>query len=39
MNWHPHLHVLAPAGAFRTDGSFIPSPIFDPAVLRDNVIF
>jgi hypothetical protein len=34
LNWHPHLHVLAPAGAFRTDGSFIPSPVFDAAVLR-----
>ncbi|MDA8180294.1 MAG: transposase [Deltaproteobacteria bacterium] len=34
MNWHPHLHVLAPAGTFRTDGSFIPSPVFDAAVLR-----
>jgi hypothetical protein len=20
LNWHPHLHVLAPAGAFRADG-------------------
>lgn len=39
LNRHPHLHVLAPAGAFRTDGSFIPSPVFDAAVLRDNVIF
>jgi hypothetical protein len=35
LNWHPHLHVLAPAGAFRTDGSFVHSPLFDPAVLRD----
>ena len=26
LNWHPHLHVLAPAGAFRTDGSFAHSP-------------
>jgi hypothetical protein len=34
LNWHPHLHVLAPAGAFRTDGSFIPSPVFDAAGLR-----
>ena len=34
LNWHPHLHVLAPAGAFRADGSFIPSPVFDAAVLR-----
>jgi hypothetical protein len=35
LNWHPHLHVLARAGAFRTDGSFVHSPLFDPAVLRD----
>jgi len=35
LNWHPHLHVLAPAGAFRMDGSFIHSPTFDPVVLRD----
>ena len=35
LNWHPHLHVLDPAGAFRTDGSFVHSPLFDPAVLRD----
>jgi hypothetical protein len=35
LNWHPHLHVLAPAGAFRTDGVFVHSPVFDAAVLRD----
>ncbi|MDH3238382.1 MAG: transposase zinc-binding domain-containing protein, partial [Deltaproteobacteria bacterium] len=35
LNWHPHLHVLAPAGAFRTDGSFARSPVFDAAILRD----
>ncbi len=35
LNWHPHLHVLAPAGAFRADGNFVHSPLFDPAVLRD----
>ena len=35
LNWHPHLHVLAPAGAFRADGGFVHSPLFDPAVLRD----
>jgi hypothetical protein len=34
LNWHPHLHVLAPAGAFRTDGSFVHSPVFDAVVLR-----
>jgi hypothetical protein len=35
LNWHPHLHVLAPAGAFRADCGFVHSPLFDPAVLRD----
>ncbi|HJX15735.1 MAG TPA: transposase [Candidatus Deferrimicrobiaceae bacterium] len=35
LNWHPHLHVLAPAGAFRTDGGFVHSPAFDTVVLRD----
>jgi hypothetical protein len=35
LNWHPHLHVLAPAGAFRTDGSFVHSPVFNTVVLRD----
>ena len=35
MNWHPHLHVLAAAGAFRADGGFVHSPLFDAAVLRD----
>jgi hypothetical protein len=35
LNWNPHLHVLAPAGAFRTDGSFARSLVFDAAVLRD----
>jgi hypothetical protein len=33
LNWHPHLHVLAPAGAFRTDGSFVHSPVFDTGIL------
>ena len=28
------MHVLASAGAFRTDGSFVHSPVFDAAVLR-----
>src|SRR4030042_386932 len=35
LNWHPHLHVLPSAGAFRTDGSFAHSPVFAAAVLRD----
>jgi hypothetical protein len=34
LNWHPHLHFLAPAGTFRTDGSLVPSPVLDAAVLR-----
>jgi hypothetical protein len=34
LNWHPRLHVLAPAGAFRTDGRFVHSPVFDTIVLR-----
>jgi hypothetical protein len=36
LNCHPHLHVLASAGAFRTDGSFAHSPVFAAAVLRDR---
>jgi len=35
LNWHPHLHVLAPAGSFRADDSFGHSPVFGAAVLRD----
>ena len=35
LNWHPHLHVLAPAGSFRADGSFAHSPVFAAAVLQD----
>jgi hypothetical protein len=27
LNWHPHLHVLAPAGSFRTNGCFVHSPV------------
>ena len=34
LNWHPHLHVLAPAGAFRMDGCFVHSSVFDTVVLR-----
>jgi hypothetical protein len=34
LNWHPHLHVLAPAGAFRADGGFVHSIAFDTGVLR-----
>jgi predicted transcriptional regulator len=33
-NRHPHLHVLAPAGNVRADGSFAHSPVFAAAVLR-----
>jgi len=35
LNWHPHLHVLASAGAFLPDGRFIPVPVFDVSVLRE----
>ena len=35
LNWHPHLHVLTAAGAFRKDGSFVPSPFFDTGTLRE----
>ncbi len=34
LNWHPHLHVLAPAGAFRADGGFVHSIALDTGVLR-----
>jgi hypothetical protein len=36
LNWHPHLHVLAAARAFRADGGFVHSPLFDAAVLRER---
>jgi hypothetical protein len=35
LNWHPHLHVLTIAGAFRFDGTFVPSATFDVATLRE----
>ena len=35
VNWHPHLHVLTIAGAFRFDGTFVPSATFDVATLRE----
>ena len=35
LNWHPHLHVLTIAGAFRFDGTFVPSVSFDVATLRE----
>jgi hypothetical protein len=28
LNWHPNLHIQAPAGAFRTDGRFAHTPGF-----------
>ena len=34
LNWHPHLHVRAPAGAFRADGGFVHSIALDTGVLR-----
>ncbi|MDH3262217.1 MAG: transposase [Acidimicrobiia bacterium] len=35
LNWHPHLHVLATAGAFNADGGFLPASYVDVAVLRE----
>ncbi|MBI5709230.1 MAG: transposase zinc-binding domain-containing protein [Candidatus Eisenbacteria bacterium] len=33
---HPHLHVLMTDGAFRRDGTFVPLPPHDPAVLVES---
>jgi hypothetical protein len=33
-HWHPHLHVLMSDGAFRQDGSFVPLPQPEAAVLE-----
>ncbi len=35
VHWHPHLHVLVTDGAFRRDGTFLPAPAHDPAVLEE----
>lgn len=35
LNWHPHLHVLAAAGAFTVEGDFLPASYFDVSALRD----
>jgi hypothetical protein len=32
---HPHLHVLLTDGAFRRDGTFVPLPVPEPAVLEE----
>jgi hypothetical protein len=32
---HPHLHVLMSDGAFRRDGTFVPLPVPEPAVLEE----
>jgi hypothetical protein len=32
---HPHLHVLLTDGAFRRDGTFVPLPAPEPAVLEE----
>ena len=32
---HPHLHVLMTDGAFRRDGTFVPLPVPEPAVLEE----
>jgi hypothetical protein len=34
VHWHPHLPVLLSDGAFRRDGTFLPAPAHDPAVLE-----
>ena len=33
---HPHLHVLLTDGAFRRDGTFVPLPVPEPAVLEES---
>jgi hypothetical protein len=35
-HWHPHLHVLMTDGGFRRDGSFVPLPAPDGAVLEER---
>jgi len=32
---HPHLHVLTTEGAFRRDGTLVPLPVPEPAVLEE----
>jgi len=32
---HPHLHVLLTDGGFHRDGSFVPAPVHDAAVLEE----
>jgi hypothetical protein len=32
---HPHLHVLVTDGAYRRDGTFVPAPGHEPAVLEE----
>ena len=35
VHWHPHLHLLLTDGALRRDGTFLPAPAHDPAVLEE----
>jgi hypothetical protein len=35
VHWHPHLHGLLTDGAFRRDGTFVPAPAHDAAVLEE----
>jgi hypothetical protein len=34
-HFHPHLHVLMSDGAFRRDGTYVPLPVPEPAVLEE----
>ena len=34
VHWHPHLHVLMSDGAFCHDGTFLPAPAHEAAVLE-----
>jgi hypothetical protein len=35
LNWHPHLHVLATAGAFPVEGNFLRAPHVDVTACRE----
>ncbi len=34
-NWHPHIHMIATDGGFRSDGAFVPWPAHDTAQLTE----
>ena len=36
VHLHPHLHVLVTDGAFRRDGTLVPLPVPEPAVLEES---